>query len=291
MARQVLSFKALAYYESAADDEISECLFPCCPAVLTGVAALSENARAFTRFFFHPRVMRSVARCDPKTTILGFPSSVPVFVSGAALAKLGHPLGVSLQSPGVLRILTDILGEANIAQAAATTGITYMVSSNASLSAEEIAAAAKPPPTLFFQLYKHSKDDVALARIRNVERLGYRAIWLTVDAIVAGNRERDIRVPWALEAIERKEQSDQPPGVYDAQKAEEEDAEVELGGTAGALVANDDRDMTWEKVSKPRPDREADTHPGLGQRDHSMAARCHQAPDSDQRCANTPHSN
>lgn len=37
--------------------------------------------------------MRPVSHCDPSTTILGFKSSIPVFVSGAALAKLGHPLG------------------------------------------------------------------------------------------------------------------------------------------------------------------------------------------------------
>lgn len=52
-----------------------------------------ENARAFTRYFFQARVMRPVSHCDPSTTILGFKSSIPVFVSGAALAKLGHPDG------------------------------------------------------------------------------------------------------------------------------------------------------------------------------------------------------
>ena len=55
-----------------------------------------ENARAFSRFFFRARILRSVSHCDPSTTILGFESSIPVFVSGAALAKLGHPEGQSL---------------------------------------------------------------------------------------------------------------------------------------------------------------------------------------------------
>ena len=52
-----------------------------------------EYARAFSRFFFRARILRSVSHCDPSTTILGFESSIPVFVSGAALAKLGHPEG------------------------------------------------------------------------------------------------------------------------------------------------------------------------------------------------------
>ena len=55
-----------------------------------------ENARAFSRFFFRARILRSVSHCDPSTTILGFESSIPVFVSGAALAKLGHPEGQSV---------------------------------------------------------------------------------------------------------------------------------------------------------------------------------------------------
>lgn len=61
---------------------------------LTVCIANEENARAFSRIFFHPRVLRQVSNCDPSTTILGFKSSLPVFVSGAALARLGHPLGI-----------------------------------------------------------------------------------------------------------------------------------------------------------------------------------------------------
>ncbi|CAK5264968.1 unnamed protein product [Mycena citricolor] len=80
VARNVLSHKAEAYYASAADDHIT----------------FVENARAFSRFFFNARVMKPVGTCDPSTTILGFKSSIPVFVSGAALAKLGHPLGTWL---------------------------------------------------------------------------------------------------------------------------------------------------------------------------------------------------
>lgn len=55
---------------------------------------MQENARAFNRFFFNARVMRPVSKCDPSTKILGFETTLPIFVSGAALAKLGHPLGM-----------------------------------------------------------------------------------------------------------------------------------------------------------------------------------------------------
>jgi L-lactate dehydrogenase (cytochrome) len=103
VAKQILSYKAFAYYYSASDDEI--CWFPF-PSDLSFSStqlihsrlylANRENARAFSRFFFRARILRSVSHCDPSTTILGFESSIPIFVSGAALAKLGHPEGQSL---------------------------------------------------------------------------------------------------------------------------------------------------------------------------------------------------
>lgn len=121
-----------------------------------------------------------------------------------------------------------------------------MVSSNASLSYSSIIDAAAPSQPLFFQLYKHTNDSIAEQRVREVERLGYKAIFLTVDAIVAGNRERDIRNPWELEDEEKG-----APTYWSGADALEK--EVDGMGTAGMLVANDDRDMTWEKVYRVPP--------------------------------------
>ncbi|KJA29265.1 hypothetical protein HYPSUDRAFT_32665 [Hypholoma sublateritium FD-334 SS-4] len=210
VAKHILSHKALAYYSSAADDEITN----------------NENARAFLRFFFQARVMRPVSHCDPSTTILGFKSSIPVFVSGAALAKLGHPEG-----------------EANITRGAFKGGIIQMVSSNASLSPNAIMDAADQSQCLFFQLYKHRNDSIAEQRVRAIEKLGYKAIFLTVDAIVPGNRERDIRSPWIVD-----EQENGPIYYQPGSPADFPEAGQNLFGTAGALIANDDRDMTWEKT-------------------------------------------
>ncbi|TRM65727.1 FMN-dependent dehydrogenase-domain-containing protein [Schizophyllum amplum] len=208
VAKRVLPHKAYAYYSSSTEDTISK----------------GENARAFARFFFKARVMRPVNQCDPATTILGFKSSIPVFVSGAAMAKLAHPDG-----------------ELNITRGCAAQGIIQMVSSNASYSYADIAQAMAPEQTLFFQLYKHKDDAIALQRIREIETLGYKAIFLTVDAVVPSKREFDIRAPWYLEDLERGAPS---PFL-------EEQADSLQGtsfGTAGGLIVNDDRDMTWEKT-------------------------------------------
>jgi len=148
-------------------------------------------------------------------------------VSPAALAKLGHPLG-----------------EANIARGAGRCNIIQVASSNASLSFAEIAAArVSPNQTMFFQLYKHKDDALALKLIREIEALGYSAIFLTVDSVAAGNRERDLKAPWVLEDQEREGEE-----VQAADDAPQDEGAASVLGTAGGLTAGNDADMTWEKV-------------------------------------------
>lgn len=78
--------------------------------------------------------------------------------------------------------------------------------------------------------------------VKEVEALGYNAIFLTVDAIIAGRRDRDIKAPFVLEGQE-KEVTKQQPSVEGPQEEEED-----MLGTSGAFVAANDVDMTWEKV-------------------------------------------
>jgi hypothetical protein len=61
-----------AYYASAADDEVT----------------LRENQAAFGRIWLRPRVMINVSRVSVSTTLLGAPSTFPLYVTATALAKL-----------------------------------------------------------------------------------------------------------------------------------------------------------------------------------------------------------
>ncbi|KIM79769.1 hypothetical protein PILCRDRAFT_98049 [Piloderma croceum F 1598] len=219
VARKVLSFRALGYYSSASDDEITH----------------NQNILAFSRLFFSPRVLRPVSICDTSTTLLSTHTSLPIFISPAALARLGHPLG-----------------EANLTRGAHRTNIIQIVSSDASLSYEAIADARPDPnQVLWFQLYKNKDRVKAEARVREAVKLGYKAICLTVDAIVAGNRERDIRVPWMLDDMEKLDSAHEVEGD-DAVRApgdtKMEEMSINILGTAGALSNNNDRDMTWTKT-------------------------------------------
>ncbi|KAI0932367.1 hypothetical protein AcW1_000485 [Taiwanofungus camphoratus] len=222
VAQQVLPHKAWSFYRSGADDEMT----------------YNENRRAFSRYFLHPRVLRPISKCDPSTTILGFKSSIPVFVSAASLAKLGHPLG-----------------ELNITRGAGRTSIIQMVSTFASVSSAQIAAArVSPSQPIFFQLYKDKDDRVSEKLVHEIEQLGFNAIFLTVDAPLNGNRERDLRAPFELEAQERAiEEAENPTGGSEMPRKPEEveeisDDELVLIGTSGGLRRSSDWDMSWEKT-------------------------------------------
>ena len=88
------------------------------------------------------------------------------------------------------------------------------------------ASRVSPSQTLFFQLYKKKDNKEAEKRIRTVEALGYKAIFLTVDAPFPGNRERDVQALWETEDIERlaagdKVKADLPRKRSDMEEVEE----------------------------------------------------------------------
>lgn len=73
VATEMLTKSAYAYYGSGADDEIT----------------MRENHLAYSRVFFRPRILVDVTTVDFSTTILGQPSSLPIYISATALGKLG----------------------------------------------------------------------------------------------------------------------------------------------------------------------------------------------------------
>lgn len=73
--------------------------------------AFHENRNAFQRYFFRPRILRDTSSGTTESSFLGLPTSIPIFISPAAMAKLGHPLG-----------------ELNLTKAAGDSGIIQVVS-------------------------------------------------------------------------------------------------------------------------------------------------------------------
>ncbi|GAA5925853.1 FMN-dependent alpha-hydroxy acid dehydrogenase [Sporobolomyces koalae] len=167
-AEQLLKTKAWAYYRSAADDEYTH----------------HWNRQSFSRVRLRPRVMRDVSTVDLSTRILGHKSSVPFFIAPAAMGKLAHPDG-----------------ENALARIANLHGFPYVVSSNSSISLEEIASQS-PQSLLFFQLYVNKDRKKTELQLQRVVQAGYKAIVVTVDAPVAGKRERDERTKLEAEVVE-----------------------------------------------------------------------------------------
>ncbi|POY70468.1 hypothetical protein BMF94_6536 [Rhodotorula taiwanensis] len=159
-AETLLKSKAWAYYRSAADDE----------------RTFSWNRDAFSTIRFRPRVLRNVRPVDLTTSIVGHRSTMPVYISPAAMGRLAH---------------TE--GEKCLARTAAAHGIPYIVSANSSVSFEDLAAEVPKDTLLFYQLYVNKDRAKSEDILRRVAQAGYKAICVTVDAPVAGKRERDER--------------------------------------------------------------------------------------------------
>ena len=158
-ARERLHPAAWAYYEGGAWDGHT----------------LRANATAWDRFQLRPRVLVDVSQVTLETTILGRPAAMPIGVAPAALHGLAHPDG-----------------ELATARAAAAAGAINVVSTVASRSIEEIAAAA-PDARRWFQLYVQRDWGVTRGLVERAAAAGYEALVLTVDAPVLGYRDDILR--------------------------------------------------------------------------------------------------
>lgn len=151
--------RAWAFFASAADDEITK----------------GWNCQDFSKIALRPRVLRDVGTVDTSATILGFPTSMPIFVSPCGLNKMAHPNG-----------------ECEITTAAGKAGIIQVVSTVTSQSIEKIMdARTKAEQPIFFQLYVNKDVQKTKALLQKVKGLGVSSIWVTVDSPVLGKRERD----------------------------------------------------------------------------------------------------
>ncbi len=158
LARACLPAQTYDYYAGGANDEIT----------------LDANRRAFDELAIRYRVLVDVSRRELGLTLFGRAVAAPIVVAPMAFQQLAHPDG-----------------ELATARAAATAGIPMTVSTFATVSLEEVRAAADGP--LWFQLYVHKDRGITRDLIARVVAAGYDALVLTVDVPEIGRRERDER--------------------------------------------------------------------------------------------------
>ncbi|KAJ5526290.1 hypothetical protein N7494_012940 [Penicillium frequentans] len=161
LATAKISKKAWAYYYSAADDKISK----------------RFNTEAFRSILLRPRIFIDCANCSLDTKLLDNHVTMPIYVSPAAQARLGHPSG-----------------EAGIAEACRSFGALQIISYSASMTPEEIVADASPEQVFGWQLYVQegrTRSERMIARINKLTAIKF--IVLTLDTPVMGKREDDQR--------------------------------------------------------------------------------------------------
>jgi L-lactate dehydrogenase (cytochrome) len=141
---------------------------------------MAANADAFARTRFRPRVLRNVGTVDTSTTLLGRPLPVPLVLAPTGFTRIADPAG-----------------ELAVARAAARAGLPYTLSTLATRSIEEVAAAAGAGRR-WFQVYVWRDRGVVKDMIDRAAAAGYEALVLTVDTAVLGRRERDVRRGFTL---------------------------------------------------------------------------------------------
>lgn len=136
---------------------------------------IEENIKAFNHKLIVPRVLKDVEFPDQTTTIFGDTISTPVIMAPVA----SHGLANTQAEPATAK---------GIAEA----GSILTVSSYANKPFAEISAAAKGAPQ-WFQFYMSKDDGINREIMDEAKANGVKAIVLTADATVGGNREIDKR--------------------------------------------------------------------------------------------------
>lgn len=195
-ARHRMGENAWAYIAGGAADELT----------------LRWNAEAYARIRLNGRALPDVRDVDTRVTLFGQDFEHPILLAPVAYQTLVHPEG-----------------EKATALAAAAMGAGMVVSTQAGVALEEVAA--QPGASLWFQLYVNPDRGFTGELVRRAEAAGYRALVITVDAPVSlRNREQraGFRLPPGVEAVNLRGQPSTPA------PADERDAlRALLAGAAG----------------------------------------------------------
>jgi len=158
LARRRLPSPLFHYIDGAADDEYTK----------------HNNTVAFGHWQLVPRCLEDVTHIDLRARVLGCDLDWPVILAPTGMSRFFHHDG-----------------ELAVARAAHRAGILYSLSTVATTRIEEVAACS-PAPKLF-QLYVLRDPGINNELIDRCRAAGYDALCLTVDTVVQGNRERDLR--------------------------------------------------------------------------------------------------
>jgi L-lactate dehydrogenase (cytochrome) len=157
IAKRRLPAPVFNYIDGGADDEVS----------------LRRNTAAFDDYELMPSQLHDVSELNLKSTLFGEQVDWPVMISPTGASKLFHASG-----------------EPAVARAAHKFGMFYSLSTLGTTTIEEAAAASAGPK--LYQLYVFKDRGLTEEWISRSKAAGFKALALTVDVAVSGNRERDL---------------------------------------------------------------------------------------------------
>jgi L-lactate dehydrogenase (cytochrome) len=163
LARKRLPGPIFNYIDGAADDETT----------------YRRNTEAFERCDLVPNVLRGVSSVDLSVTVMGQKLALPFYCSPTALQRLFHHDG-----------------ERAVAAAASKFGTMFGVSSVGTVGVEEVRKAYSTPQV--YQFYFHKDRGLNRAMMTRAKEAGVDVMMLTVDSIIGGNRERDLRTGFSI---------------------------------------------------------------------------------------------
>lgn len=156
LAKARLPAPIFHYIDGGADDEVT----------------LGRNTAAFDTVDLVPNVLAGIDTVDLSVEVLGRKLDMPLFMSPTAMQRLFHHDG-----------------ELALAHTAEKLGTMFGVSTIGTRSIEELGALTSAPK--LFQIYVHKDSGLTSSLIERCREARFDALALTVDTIVAGNRERD----------------------------------------------------------------------------------------------------
>jgi len=158
LAKKKLPSPIFHYIDGGSDDEVT----------------LRRNTASFDNCDLVPNVLANVGTPDLSTTIFGKKISLPIFLAPTAMQRLYHHHGDKASAKAAEKFETF-----------------YSMSTMANTTIEEISNVSSGPK--LFQLYVHKDQSITDDLIERCKRSGFDAMCLTVDTLVAGNREKDHR--------------------------------------------------------------------------------------------------
>jgi lactate 2-monooxygenase len=164
----------LARLEDAAREAMTPEAFGYVAGSAGSGATARANRRAFDRWRIVPRMLRDVAERELATSVLGTDMPAPVVLAPIGVQTIVHPEG-----------------ELASARAAAGLGLTFVHSTAAAHSIEQVAEASGAG-SRWYQLYWPAEREVAASLVARAQAAGFRALMVTLDTFMMGWRPTDL---------------------------------------------------------------------------------------------------